>query len=261
MTEDRSPLKGRPLRYPGQSCEERRRTLFDEKLETPLFVAGAAIVLTLVEFMNMYWLRPPSPWVYLFIACVTIAFAAFRVHKYLPEIRNLKLAADGEKVVGQYLDRLRSEGYEILHDIPADGFNVDHLVIGPAGIFTIETKTWRKPRRGDARVHFDGKNLLVGGHVPQRDPVAQARAQASWVARELEESTGRSYRVRPVVLFPGWWVEAAAGAQKDMWVLEPKALPGFLANEPRRLELEQIRMASYHMSRYVRTFLPTLAST
>lgn len=172
----------------------------------------------------------------------------------MPEMRNLKQAADGEKAVGQYLERLRSEGYDVFHDVPANDFNVDHVLVGPAGIFTIETKTWSKPLRGDARIQFDGQTLMKAGLKPNRDPVVQARAQASWLARELQESTGRGFEVRPIVLIPGWFVENTKGAFESIWVLEPKALPAFLDRAPRLLEVEEIRLASYHLSRYVRTF-------
>lgn len=68
----------------------------------------------------------------------------------------------------------------------------------------------------------------------------------------LEESTGRRFEVMPVVVFPGWFVEAAPGAQRAMWVLEPKALPAFIANEPKRLAPEEVKLAAFHLSRYVR---------
>jgi hypothetical protein len=254
VAELRSPLKDVPLRTPGQSCDERRRQIYDDKLELPIIVAAASVVLTGLELWRSYSGTPPSPGVYASIAGVTVVFLALRIRKYLPEMRNLKQAADGEKAVGQYLERLRAEGYEVFHDIPASDFNLDHVLIGPAGIFTVETKTWSKPVRREARIQFDGEVLLKAGVKPDRDPIVQARAQASWLARELLESTGRSYEVRPVVLFPGWFVENREGAFSNIWVLEPKALPAFLERAPQRLEREEIRMASYHLSRYVRTF-------
>jgi hypothetical protein len=118
----------------------------------------------------------------------------------------------------------------------------------------VETKTWSKPKRGDARISFDGEHIVASGHDPDRDPVGQARAQASWVARLIEEGTGRKYAVKPVVLFPGWWIDQGEGTLKELWVLEPKALPGFLANEPTRLDKGDIKLAAYHLSRYIRTF-------
>lgn len=36
----KSPIKDKPLRMPGQSIEEERRRLFEDKLETPLLLAG-----------------------------------------------------------------------------------------------------------------------------------------------------------------------------------------------------------------------------
>ncbi len=127
------------------------------------------------------------------------------------------------------------------------------MLIGPAGVFTVEIKTWSKPAHGNARVVFDGETIKVGTHGPDRDPVVQAKAQASWIKAMLRESTGKPFVVRSVVVFPGWYVDNAKGAFKDMWVLEPKALPSFLQNEERRLTAEDIKLASFHLSRLIRT--------
>jgi hypothetical protein len=254
MEDSRSPLKDRPLRTPGQSCDERRRQIFDDKLELPIIAASAATVLTGLEVWRTYSNQPPQPWIYALFAFVTIAILGLRIRRFVPEMRQLQLAADGEKAVGQFVEKLRVDGYEVFHDIPAESFNVDHVVVGHTGIFTVETKTWRKPHRGDAQIKFDGERLTVAGFTPDRDPVAQARAQATWIARLVEEGTGRRYAVKPVVLFPGWWVEQGPTATREMWILEPKALPQFLENEPSRLKPEDVKLVAYHISRYVRTF-------
>jgi hypothetical protein len=68
----------------------------------------------------------------------------------------------------------------------------------------------------------------------------------------LTESTGRRFEVQPIVVFPGWYVEADAGAQRSVWVMEPKGLPAFLAREPIRFSIEDIKLAAYHLGRYVR---------
>jgi hypothetical protein len=90
---------------------------------------------------------------------------------------------------------------DIFHDLIGNDFNVDHVLVGPAGIFTVETKTFSKPARGNAKVTFDGENVLVNGFRPDRDPVTQARAQANWLRNLVLESTGRKVVVRSVVLF------------------------------------------------------------
>lgn len=84
--------------------------------------------------------------------------------------------------------------------------------------------------------------------------VEQAKAQAYWVAEVLKEGTGRSFAVKPVVVFLGWFVESAKGkGTSDLWVLNPKALPTFIDNEPQRFTPEDVKLAAYHLSRYIRT--------
>lgn len=141
----------------------------------------------------------------------------------------------------------------MFHDVVGEGFNIDHVLVGPAGVFTVETKTWSKPMRGDARISYDGKTLTVVGRTPDRDPLVQARSQARWLKTLLAESTGRQLPVRPVVVFPGWYVEPAVGSQREVWVMEPKGLPAFLAAEEARLEDPDVKLASYHLGRFIRS--------
>ena len=86
-----------------------------------------------------------------------------------------------------------------------------------------------------------------------RDPVAQARGQARWLQDLIEQGTGRKFAVRPVILFPGWFVEQKPGTSRATWVLEPKALPTFLGNEPQVLYPEDVKLAGFHLSRFIRT--------
>ena len=109
------------------------------------------------------------------------------------------------------------------------------------------------PPRGEARIRFDGEQLLVADRPPERDPIVQASAQASWLRNLLAESTGRRFQVFPVVLFPGWFIEQSAHSLKHVWVLEPKALPAFLGREPRRLEQSEVGLAAYHLARFIRS--------
>jgi hypothetical protein len=60
--------------------------------------------------------------------------------------------------------------------------------------------------------------------------------------------------VQPVVLYPGWFVnKIPKGA--TVWVLNPKALPGFSENEDNILDKNEIPSIASHLSRYVRNLL------
>jgi len=69
----------------------------------------------------------------------------------------------------------------------------------------------------------------------------------------LRESTGKTFHVWPIVLFPGWLIEDSGDTKRRLWVLEPKALPGFLGKEPQRMSPEDVKLASFHLSRFIRS--------
>ena len=254
MTEpSRSPIKDKPLRLPGQSLQEERDALWEDKIEPWALLAAFFLALAGWEWFRYFRPMPPQPWLVSACAVGMFGFAGWRLYRLRPRMRALRQGIEGEKAVGQFLDRLREQGYQVFHDLVGEGFNVDHVLIGPAGAFTIETKTWSKPQRGDVRIVYDGNTLTVAGREPDRDPLAQAKAQAHWLRGLLFESTGRRIEVQPVVVFPGWFVDAAAGAQRAVWVMEPKGLPAFLRNEPQRLTAEDVKLAAYHLARHVRS--------
>lgn len=248
----RSPLKERPLRNPGQSVEEQREDLLVDKVLDPLVVAVFLCVLAGLEWWRYYFPQLPNPILYSLMAVVGVGYAAFQIWRAWPRLKALRLARDGEKAVGQFLERLREDGYQVFHDLVGNGFNVDHVLIGPTGMFTIETKTFSKRSSRDAKVVFDGERILVDGFEPDRNPVIQAKAQAAWLRELLAESTGRKFAVRPVILFPGWFVEQGKGTTRETWVLALKALPGFLAHEPKVLTETDVTLASSHLASFIR---------
>lgn len=247
----RSPITDKPLRNPGQSLERRRDELLDKVL-SPSLAAWFLIVMAALEWWYYFHPTTRNPITITVVAIIAVLYAAFRIRRTWPELRQLRQGIEGEKAVGQFLERLRESGYQVFHDVIGDGFNVDHVIIGPAGVFTIETKTISKPMQGNAKIQFDGETIEIDGKLMERDPVRQAKAQASWLKKILQETTEQEYKVRPVVVFPGWYIEHKAGSLREIWVLEPKAFLKFLEKEPSVLSLEEIKMASGHLSRFIR---------
>ena len=250
----RSPLKVPPLRNPGQFLDEELQRMFLDKCLPYFLVPLVLVSLAVIEWWRWYRPSPPSPGIMTGIALLSVIYSIYQVQKIRPKIRALKLGRDGEKAVGQSLEELRSGGAVVLHDIMAYGFNVDHVVISSRGIFVIETKTYSKPNGRDAKVVFDGDKVSINGRVPSRDPVKQVVANTAWVQELLKERTGKFFPARPVVLFPGWFVETAGARAHDrVWVLNPKVLPAFIEQENPNLSLEDIKTATCHLSQYIRS--------
>ena len=84
-------------------------------------------------------------------------------------------------------------GYHIFHDIPADGFNLDHVAIGPAGVLCIETKTYGKPISGQTIISFEQGQVLVNGYALTRNPIEQVKWNAKWLMDMMEEMTSRRF--------------------------------------------------------------------
>ena len=104
-------------------------------------------------------------------AAVAVAVAAWRLRRLQPRLKALRQGAEGERAVGQFLERLREDGYQVFHDVVGPGFNVDHVLIGPAGVYSVETKTWSKPARGRATIEFDGERLHAVGGEARTEPI------------------------------------------------------------------------------------------
>ncbi|WP_197677130.1 nuclease-related domain-containing protein [Friedmanniella luteola] len=123
-------------------------------------------------------------------------FVARMLNLRTPE-RAWRIGADGEELVGAELARLvRSDPrWRVLHAVPvgAAGADIDHLVMGPGGIFTLNTK------------HHPAGSLWVGGDTflvnGERQPyVRNSRHEAARAARLLTGASGLALRVEAVIV-------------------------------------------------------------
>lgn len=210
----RSPLTTGLLRPPGHGLREK---LEEGRLDSMVEVA----VLLFVPGVTFAWLylqltltRQPVTMVTFAIALIgVIGFTQHQIRKMwrgAEQLDKLRLGLDAELAVGQELDQLLREGAVVFHDLPAEKFNIDHVVIAPQGVFAIETKGFSKPNRkggaADATVVFDG-NALVFPDWSSSKPIEQAERQAKWLASWLTSATGEAVMVAPVLALPGWFVD------------------------------------------------------
>jgi hypothetical protein len=246
-----SPLKAKPLRNPGESLDQEIDVLVTETAIGYYIAAALLCALAAMEWFGYLTHMPRQPVVFSVMAFVAVVAAVWRLWGIRGRVRQLRLGRDGERVVGQFLERLRDGGGQVFHDIPCTGFNIDHVVICQHGVFAIETKTLSKPWPR-ATILVEGDSLRVAGQVPDRDPIEQVSGAARRLESLLEESTGKRFSVRGVVVFPGWYVEQRS-PRRAVWVLEPKMLPGFIEKESKSLAPADVALAAFHLSRYVRS--------
>ena len=108
--------------------------------------------------------------------------------KYWHRLQSTKDGLLAERVTGMQLNRLLSQGCTVMHDLPADGFNIDHVVTASRGVYAVETKSFRKPKQAEQgqryAVKFDG-SLPQFPDFKEMEALAQAKrraAVASWLS-------------------------------------------------------------------------------
>lgn len=154
---------------------------------------------------------------------VALLASIFVISRYvLPLVERRDRGARGEEQVGALLDGLVGGDWRVIHDATLGRGNVDHILIGPAGVFTIETKSHPGPVRV-ARVH--------GGAL------AQARAQAKAIGRV----TG--LEVEPMIVFSRAWVDRPLARRKGVRVLPARMLTGYVTKRPPKLTEDQVERA------------------
>ena len=189
-----------------------------------------------------------------------VGYGLSRLFKRGSHIDKLKAGYDAELAVGQQLDQLMRKGAVVFHDVPAEGFNIDHVVIARVGVFAIETKGFTKSLklqgRERARVVFDGKQL----HFPEwstDEPLQQAQRQAKWLERWLAGAVGEAVPVLPVLALPGWFVERHG--QGSVRVYSGREL-AWLVDKPAStapLAADQLRRIEHQLEQRCRNVTPT----
>lgn len=251
----KSPIKRRTLHQAGESLRRAQLDLIDDRLLTPGVAIAVLWGVAAVEWIWTWQGVRPTPVYMTATAAVLTAVFLWRTRSAWKILKQLRLGIEGERAVGEYLDRLRGLGLRVYHDIPGDSGNIDHVIISTRGVFSIETKTRSKPVKGDCKVAYDGKAISVNGGAPDRSAIVRAKAQARQLRRLLKEHTGQDYPVRPVVLFPGWYVDTPdPSAQSEVWVLSPNALPMWIGNAPEIVETKDVKHAAGRLAAYVRDY-------
>lgn len=155
------------------------------------------------------------------VSGLTLGFLIAINRELVPAWERWSRGAVGEEVVGDVLAELEATGrWHAVHDISSGRGNVDHVLVGPPGVFTIETKSHR------GRVDEVERRMLN-----------QAWAQKKW----LERSTGLT--AQPLLVFSLAWVERPGRRERGVTVLSARLLRRNLEQRPATFTPQQVATA------------------
>lgn len=226
--EAEDPFTELGLRPAGEALRLRAEALSDEGQETLMVHLLTGILSGLILAMGPGDKRIVGP----FLGAIVLTqflLSRRKLTRIMGELWNARLGYSGERAVGECLNSLLADGYQVFHDIPFENFNIDHVVVGPTGVFAIETKTRRKPKENGRKIAhkipYDGAAL----HWPRyrdTESIRQAQANQDTLAKKLSDSTGERVPVQPIVTAPGWWIDD--NNQHRVWALNPKRIRPFI---------------------------------
>jgi hypothetical protein len=142
-----------------------------------------------------------------------------------PDAVTWRRGAAGERRTARLLDPLERQGWAILHDlaIPGSRANIDHLAIGPGGVFVIDSKQYR------GRLRLDGSGRLWHGRYPLAPTLRTVDFEADQAALVL---TDPDVVVVPIVAVHSAQVPWGKVVTNGVPVVPARRLPSMLRALP-----------------------------
>ncbi len=248
MSVSRLPGREKLLRSPGESM---RRNL--DQLDEYLIYSVALFLLVPIAFA---WKTPDlnSIWPLTFLFCL-MTLSALPCIYVVRLYRDYVLGLRAERAVGEELNQLMLDGCRVFHDYPSGpGWHINHIIVAPSGVYTVETKTSPKNRIPEADrqpdVLLDGTVLKFPSHTCE-ESVKQARRSAELLRKELSDALPEPVEVNSIVSLPGWRV--LRRGECDVKVLNPKEIwQRIVTTAPPKLSNPEIERIAYYIQQKCR---------
>ncbi|MFT8736759.1 MAG: nuclease-related domain-containing protein [Zymomonas mobilis] len=227
----RNPVSEPLLALPGETLQ---KNLHFENNKLMAICSISAIIPSIVVVILMgQWINPAQiqfHFIDLLLGVICLASmtaSVFATKKIMAKRKRLTAGLVGEVASAQYFTPLVREGWLIFHDLSFPRGNIDHVLVGPTGIFAIETKYRSKyaDMKGSqsALAEYDGHSIIFSGRRQEELPLQQAKAVSTELSKYLKGKLGRFVPVRPVVSLPGWRIESSiSDMEVEVLVLNPK---------------------------------------
>ncbi len=139
--------------------------------------------------------------------------------------------AQGEETTAEVLAALPPDHWTVLHDLAWPGrryANVDHIAIGPPGVFVIDSKNW------SGQITVRDQVLRQNGY--RREPAVAGAAEAALAVAQLTAAAGPDV-VHPVLCFVT--DEPLVGWARGVMVCSTSNLVQMLGSRPQKLSMAE----------------------
>lgn len=156
-----------------------------------------------------------------------------------PHIERWRQGAEGERATAKALRPLTKRGWVLVHDIQTEWGNIDHVLVGPPGVFMLETKNL-----GGVVSVADDKLTVRWREAPDDGYVLdhvgpRARARAATLHAGFRAAGVRPGWLQAVVVLWPKFEQGVVEGDRTIWVSGPN-LVDVLSARPARLRGEEI---------------------
>ncbi|MCE5279286.1 MAG: nuclease-related domain-containing protein [Planctomycetaceae bacterium] len=230
----------------GQSTREKRDKILGEKVDLWVAMFAAALMMIMVAWMLVLSKSVVQGALSVTgVAVALIGVCIIKIGRGMREARSYSLGAKGEVYVSQCLDKLKANGWRLFEDVPNEKGNVDHVLVGPGGIFTIETKTHSRKDGKKVEVTFDGQKVAINGFETD-EPIRQAFAEAGFI-KNLVGATKAD--VQPVLIYVGAIINYRG--DKQLWVMHENKFLSWMETQRKKLDPAQVSQACTALDGYI----------
>jgi hypothetical protein len=143
-----------------------------------------------------------------------------------------------QKRTQRQLARMERAGYTALHrrPIPDSTEVIDHLVIGPTGVYAIDSEKWDK----DLPVRAKNGKTLFHGPQNMKERLEHARWEASQASELLSRELGTEIAVRPALAIYGPPIPWDIAVIRDVDVFSGNRLRKYLHSRARKRKLPRL---------------------
>jgi len=243
-------------RRPGQSAGEHWRSIVENGAATAFFCLLLGVTYLCMPIIQRINYEFPF-WLGVVLCIVCICFAVRKFFNIRHEVRTWQLGENGEQYVGQTLEKdIRPLGYDVFHDIVIKKgkrqYNLDHVLIGPNGVYVVETKAWRKPEKGSPEIEYKDGHLYKMGQEIKDDIVRETISLAKAANTLFFELTGRAYYVKPILVVAGWFCKCGSRRDAQFLFMNEKQVANWVQKDkpqhvpdPKDLNLLRVKLEQY----------------
>lgn len=180
-----------------------------------------------------------QPYSFILLAALTclLPFVIKKMNKVVETLERERLSfrkgATGEAVVGFILNNFPDD-YRVIHDLTTPYGNIDHVVIGPAGTYIIDTKNWK------GVVAADGNGeLMLNGKPTDKPEIKNLTRRIMSIREKIKVLASIDPYVQGIFAFPSAYIEAKWGTTGYVHCVKDEQIYDYIVENKKSKKLDK----------------------